>query len=316
MENSKKMLDLMTFENEKLREGLSTIQANLAESVEFNSETNSVCNEIYTQFQNLVRNSEKIVSNGQILNSLLSETISSATEMIESVNQTSSFLKSIQSVADQTNLLALNATIEAARAGEAGKGFAVVANEVKDLSKQTGQMVESIETLLKKINHSSQKVEEHMNKALEQSNENKEVLSDFNTHVISTQRQNNLIRDNVSKNSDRVFVTLAKLDHVIWKINTYLSILKKKPVFKFVDYHNCRLGKWYYEGEGKKNFSHVFSYKNLEQPHSVVHNGTKRILEDLEKGEFNLEVFIDSINTMEEGSDGVFKFLDNILKKK
>ncbi len=66
----------------------------------------------------------------------------------------------IGAVAEQTKLLALNATIEAARAGEAGKGFAVVANEVKELARQSAELVEKInravEGLLSKVDEVAQ----------------------------------------------------------------------------------------------------------------------------------------------------------------
>lgn len=316
MEESNKLLKLLESENEKIKSGLMTIQNNLSESVEFNSETKEIYKEVFAKFSGLVKASDSILENSKMLNSCLHETMNSANKMLISVKDISGFLKGIQGVAGQTNLLALNATIEAARAGEAGKGFAVVANEVKELSKQTSSLVVDVENTLQEIEVSSQSVELNMNKALEQSISNNDTLNQFNLDIQDTRQANNLAIHNIEKNSNRVFVTLAKLDHVIWKINTYLSILKKEPVFKFVDHHNCRLGKWYYEGDGSQNFSGVKSYGDLELPHSIVHNGTRDILEALERGEYNLDEFIKSIEVMEHGSDGVFEFLDLILKEK
>ncbi len=71
----------------------------------------------------------------------ISERLSSLGSIIEEIGEVSTF---IQRIADRTTLLALNATIEAARAGEAGNGFSVVAGEVKALSQQTNEAVETI----------------------------------------------------------------------------------------------------------------------------------------------------------------------------
>lgn len=76
-------------------------------------------------------------------------------ELGSASEQISDIVKAISAVAEQTNLLALNATIEAARAGESGKGFAVVAGEVKELSKQTKDATERINTMISSVQQSS-----------------------------------------------------------------------------------------------------------------------------------------------------------------
>jgi methyl-accepting chemotaxis protein len=62
----------------------------------------------------------------------------------------------IAEIARQTNLLALNASIEAARAGEAGRGFGVVAREVKQLSVEVREAVDTIRGRVDRLTQSAQ----------------------------------------------------------------------------------------------------------------------------------------------------------------
>ncbi|MDR1731663.1 MAG: methyl-accepting chemotaxis protein [Synergistaceae bacterium] len=77
-------------------------------------------------------------------------------QLVNSVENVSSFVSVITGIADQTNLLALNAAIEAARAGEVGRGFAVVAEEVRKLAEESAKAAQSVNGIIVELQKQAQ----------------------------------------------------------------------------------------------------------------------------------------------------------------
>lgn len=316
IDKDSQLVSLFISENEKLKVGLSTIQNNIAEAVNANNQTIESNQSTAEKFHNILSGINLLNEKSTHLNDFLKTVEKKVDQLTTSINEIQGFSKAIQGIADQTNLLALNATIESARAGDAGRGFAVVANEVKELSRQTSSLTENINKSVSTLVTESKEINTIVQEATQGSSDISDKTSQFVMEISDAIEDTNVSSGRVRRVNDRIFITLAKLDHVIWKVNTYLSVAKKKEEFKFVDYHNCRLGKWYYEGEGNKNFSHLSSYQNLEMPHAKVHLGTKSVFDNLKNGDINYNEIKVSIDEMEEGSQGVFEVLDRILSEK
>lgn len=81
------------------------------------------------------------------------ETMSQLMELSREIEQV---MHTIRNIAEETNLLSLNASIEAARAGDAGRGFAVVAHEVRKLADNSSQAANHVQTMISKIQESSE----------------------------------------------------------------------------------------------------------------------------------------------------------------
>jgi len=92
-----------------------------------------------------------------------------ATDIQEIVRESEGLLEInavMESIASQTNLLSMNAAIEAAHAGEAGRGFAVVADEIRKLVESSSEQSKTIGVVLKKIKESMDKITSSTDKVL------------------------------------------------------------------------------------------------------------------------------------------------------
>ncbi len=305
--------DLMAFENEHLRAGLLNIQSNLAGSVEMAKVTINATSDIDSDFSGLSVDIQGITDDLGALTGISRDSAEAVDGMSSRAGEISSILALIRGIAEQTNLLALNAAIEAARAGEQGRGFAVVADEVRGLADKTQSAIAETDEVIKSLHANVSSVSSASSQLTEKIEQVNETVNGFQGSLVAMNNRVDGYFEGISETTDNVFMSLAKLDHVLWKVNTYLSVNKGEPVFDFVDHHNCRLGKWYYEGEGREFFSDSDHYGNLEYPHSTVHNGTKGVFDIIASGhELDYSALMESFKVMEDSSNEVFSTLDQI----
>lgn len=311
----RKILDLLF---EGTLKGISNVQVDMQNNVNKADIISEHSISSSNDMQELNSTTHSIISSLQSIIESANRSRDTAGNLHRSVDEITNVIGLIKDISDQINLLALNAAIEAARAGEHGRGFAVVADEVRKLAERTQKATAEVEmniNLLKQNANEMHSQSEQVEKVSLESNEHIVQFSNKFTQLIESV---NSTSSNAKQITSEIFISLAKLDHIMFKLNGYNEILHVSGK-TLSDHLSCRLAKWI-AGIGKERFSSGKAFGKLNTPHQKVHENINQAITLAHNEQITDHLLqnqiLDKCSNAEKSSEDLFAIFKEMLEER
>ena len=188
-------------------------------------------------------------------------------------------------------------------------------DEIKLTIDDLNASIVSIATAVEEQSSATTEIAQSIVAISEHAESNKKYVETLIVHIenmIKNLENSNNYLNKFKLSSQGVIFIKAKLAHIKFLEKVFASYMSQSVNEDLVDYRNCDFGKFYYS-EGMNLFGGDPIFKSLEEPHKIIHDKGKKILNSIRNN--NLDEARQNMYEFIEILTGFVRDIDRLIEK-